>query len=678
MFGKRKLTDQRGGVLRPLIGAFLLGFSLAFSLASPSSAEAQPTRCQVLEHAQDWVNKRIMYSQGPYGGYCGGGPLYCDPLAGGTCYRADCSGFVSAVWQLPGPGLTTYSFAGGPWNDGSSYIIPFDDLRPGDAINFAGNPNTGTGHIRIFGGWSNAQKTRLWGYETSTCGTPAYRYERDRSEFGSYVAIRRVGIKECEDPQPETPSSLTSNGTISAVNWAGNQHSEVWVRGQNGALHHAWTHAGANWSALHSTGAEASCGFAATHWPTDPDYIETFFPRSSGDSGHLWFNSEWQGPGNFGGAGFKEFSTLLWPNGHNEVFALAPDGAIHHRFWLAGDHAWSDWYNFSGGITFKTGASPIVWGDGRPEVFATDADGYVWSRWWRPDENAWSDWTRSFGDAKMASRPVPVRWQSGRLEIFAQGVDGYLYHSWFLDHQWANLQRLGDRKIQGEPSAIFNPSGNGGPFGPQVFARDENNRLFEIHMENGAWVEFRALLADRPLASEPFAWVRRDGVAMLFAVDANGDLIESHRDKTQGWQPWSVIGGAKVDDCSAPDEPPPGDSGPGDDPDDDPSDDPGAGSGNDPGDDPEDDPGAGSGDDLGAGSGDDPDDELDPEEKDNTWGAGDRWGGGDAGGSSNYGGAEADDSDLSVGCNAAPGGEAGWFALALLGLALRSRRVRQL
>lgn len=523
----------------------------------PTPAEAQPTRCEVLDHARDWVERRIYYSQGPHGGYCPGA-MYCDPLAGGACYRPDCSGFVSAVWGLPAPGNTTYSFAGGPWNDGASHQIAFDDLLPGDALNFPGNPSTGTGHIRLFGGWVDAGRTRLWGYETSTCGTPAYRFERNRSEFGAYIAIRRNGIRECG---PTTPTQITGNGAITVANWAADQHVEVWVRGEDGRLHHSWTNAGAPWAPLDATSAAASCGFAAAHWPTDPDYVEVFLPTSAGGTAHMWWDegaTSWRGPEDFGGAGLRELSTLLWPDGRNEVFGLGPDGTIHHRFWRAAEREWSTWAEFGGGTTFSTGAAAIVWGDGRPEVFATGTDGRVRARWWRPDSAEWSDWTVTLGDARMASRPIPIRWDSGRLEVFARGEDGYLYHAWHSEGAWHPLQRLGDAQIQGEPSAIFNPRGNGGPFGPQVFARDTDGRLFEIHMVDGVWSHFLPLLADRELASEPFGWVRRDGIAMLFAVDAAGNLVHSHREPSSGWQPWTVIGGARVDACPPEPDPAPG------------------------------------------------------------------------------------------------------------------------
>jgi len=531
-------------------------------LSVSSVAQAAPTRCEVLDHAKRWVDKQIYYSQGPWGGYCAGS-MYCDPDANGKCYRPDCSGYVSAVWGLPAPGNTTYSFAGGPWNSGHSHIISYDNLRPGDALNFAGNPNTGTGHIRLFGGWLDAAKTRMWGYETSTCGTPAYYYERSRWEFvnNGYVAIRLNGIRECAPvqppapPEPEVPllTQVNSNGAISVVNWNDEEQAEVWVRGSNGALHHSWTFSNNDWSALHQFADDAACGFAAGFWPETPGYAEVFMPTNSGGTQHSWLQEGqgWQGPHDYGNRGLSQFSTLLWPNETLEVFALGNDGAIHHRFWHKNTGSWSDWYRFGG--DFVTGVSAITWGDGRPELFATAADGTIWNRWWIPQQKAWSEWSSILG-GDVASRPVPVRWDDGRLEVFARGNDGYLYHGWWKNDQWHTMRKLSNIKIKGEPSVVFNPKGNGGPFGPQIFARDESNRLVEMHRDNnGQWLEFRTLLYDRVLSSDPFGWIRGDGIGLLFAVDASGKLIQSHRDPATGWKPWKTISGATIDACLSPD-----------------------------------------------------------------------------------------------------------------------------
>ncbi|HEX7601602.1 MAG TPA: putative metal-binding motif-containing protein [Polyangiaceae bacterium] len=153
------------------------------------------TRCEVMTHAKKWVDAGIMYSQGPGAGYCPG-KLYCDPDLGNACYRPDCSGFVSAVWHLPAPGHTTYSFATGPWDDGVSHAIAKSELEPGDALNWAGNPSQGTGHIMLFGGWIDAAQTQLWVYQESQCGTPAHYSQLSwGSVAGTYVPIRLNAIQ---------------------------------------------------------------------------------------------------------------------------------------------------------------------------------------------------------------------------------------------------------------------------------------------------------------------------------------------------------------------------------------------------------------------------------------------------------------------------------------------------
>lgn len=561
-------------VLLRSFGSIMLTGSMFFAAFTftASQAEAQaPTRCEVMAHAKQWIDNKVYYSQGPHGGYCRGS-YYYDPHVGKN-YRPDCSGYVSAVWRRPAPGNTTYSFAGGPWSDGSSHIINYNDLRPGDALNFAGNPNTGTGHIRLFGGWMNDAKTRVWTYETSTCGTHAYRSEYNRSDLinNGYVAIRLNGIRECEPATPPAPkppalpAQLTGNGAITAVNWNDKDHVEVWVRSTDGALYRAWSTGGNNWSTLVRQAEGATCGFAAGFWPTEQGYPEVIMPMADGSTQSVWHKNSWQGPHDFGGDGLSEISTLAWPTGKLEVFALHDSGELHHRFWLSNTAGWSNWYSLGGDL--KTGVSPITWGDGRPELFATGYDGQVRHRWWETDETGWSDWS-VFPGSKIASRPVPVRWDDGSVEIFARGEDGLLHHAWIESGSGWNplrpLHSVKNTRIQGEPSAIVNPRGNGGPVGAQVFVRDMNNRLLEVHMDTSGWTEFRTMpanLSGRELSSDPFAWIRGDGVALLFAVDANGKFIRSHRDPATGWQPWTEIGGATLDPCVA--TPQPGSPAPG-------------------------------------------------------------------------------------------------------------------
>lgn len=144
------------------------------------------TREEVLARAQAWVDAGVPYSWSAW---------YTDPTTGVCCYRSDCSGYVSAVWGIGAPGNTTYSFAGGPWDNGLSYQIDAAELLPGDALNYPGDPNEGTGHIMLYvsgdfwSGWVEV-------YEEYTHSEPATHHWRS-IDPSIYLPIRYVGIEDC-------------------------------------------------------------------------------------------------------------------------------------------------------------------------------------------------------------------------------------------------------------------------------------------------------------------------------------------------------------------------------------------------------------------------------------------------------------------------------------------------
>ena len=169
-------------VLLATLGGYLLW---------PAGARAV-TRCEVLERAQKWVDAGVPYSWTAW---------YTDPTTGTCCYRSDCSGYVSAVWGLPAPGHTTYHFAGGPWATGTTYAISPSELLPGDALNYAGNPDAGTGHVMLYVSGNFSSGTAEV-YEEYSSGHPAVRRWRNFNP-AAYVPIRYTGIQPCCVPSPE-------------------------------------------------------------------------------------------------------------------------------------------------------------------------------------------------------------------------------------------------------------------------------------------------------------------------------------------------------------------------------------------------------------------------------------------------------------------------------------------
>ncbi|HEU5317455.1 MAG TPA: NlpC/P60 family protein, partial [Chloroflexota bacterium] len=70
----------------------------------------------------------------------------------------DCSAYVSKAWGVGR--YTTDSIAA------VSFKIPKDELLPGDIMNLTTREDPGGyGHVRLFAGWANADRTRMWVYE---------------------------------------------------------------------------------------------------------------------------------------------------------------------------------------------------------------------------------------------------------------------------------------------------------------------------------------------------------------------------------------------------------------------------------------------------------------------------------------------------------------------------------
>lgn len=99
-------------------------------------------RSTIQSRGQDWVNKKVPYSQsGTHDGY-----------------RTDCSGFVSMAWELSKPGLTTYTM------HTVAHNISKDSLQVGDAL------NCDSEHIVLFAGWSDSSKTHYIAMEETRPG----------------------------------------------------------------------------------------------------------------------------------------------------------------------------------------------------------------------------------------------------------------------------------------------------------------------------------------------------------------------------------------------------------------------------------------------------------------------------------------------------------------------------
>jgi hypothetical protein len=350
---------------------------------------------------------------------------------------------------------------------------------------------------------------------------------------------------------------------MTLVNWTtGNDgHAEIFLKTTAGTMVHTYPNGLTDtWNMFYDLDTPSTCGAAAGFWPNQ-GYAELFDPAPDGTPQHLWWSndvwSKWTHDMTAPAVKLAHLSTLAWLDGHMEVFGLGGDGAVWHTHFQHGDPAWAPWQSL-GGSGLVTGAAPILWGDGHAEVFAADAAGAAWHTWSGSGADfpgGWHAWESLGGD--LVSRPVPVRWADGHLTVFATGRDRQLHASDHGAAGWPAFQVLSaGSTIEGEPSAIMNPAGQGASPGPEVFARDASGKVVHLWWSGTAYTAFSPHL-DQTALSDPFAWIRADGKAEVFAIDPSGQLTRSYHDGATGWTAWTVIGGTNLDPCPLPVAPPP-------------------------------------------------------------------------------------------------------------------------
>lgn len=108
-------------------------------------------RSEIVERACSWLRDSVPYNQKRFHQNEHG------------IYRADCSGFVSMAWGLPGKPEDRHGGYDTPGLALVSGLIPAHELRAGDVVIRADGTNL-TRHVVIFAAWAE-EPGRYWAYE---------------------------------------------------------------------------------------------------------------------------------------------------------------------------------------------------------------------------------------------------------------------------------------------------------------------------------------------------------------------------------------------------------------------------------------------------------------------------------------------------------------------------------
>ncbi len=524
----------------------------AIRAIAPSSADA------FLDRAFSWVG-RCWYSQTDTCGVYPAGQS-------GDPYRADCSGFVSYIWQVKPSGLgcpNTEGFAGGDLGQGRdlggedwpqfSEQIKWDELTPGDAL--VDLPD----HAMLFAGWMNPEHNDFCVVEEYTTGTTATIQTHSVNEWfnsnGTYGQLFTPERKAGYVPTTTTCTNLAgpldqveNNSSLSALRWS-DGHIEMFGRTNSDKALHVWTNQETDtWHSSEDFSGKAECGLASAMSYAGEEHAEVFDPDSAGDVQSTYYLDGWHDFSNFDGHGMTQLTTLRWSDtkargwtdGRTEVFAHASDDRIYHKYYDPETKSWSGWDNLGG--QFITGVSAILNQSGDGMLFATDHDGQAWyNESSKATGEGWKGWKPMGGH--LSSRPVVVREGGGTLRVFARGQDGTLYGAHSTEAGFSPFQVIHSNfQVVGEPSATID---NGVV---TVFVRGLSGYLSFVTMDAKTHVFSQyTRRGETKFGADPFGWQRPDGRVELFSITDAGHLLSSYHSKT-GWTAWKELA-TGLDSC---------------------------------------------------------------------------------------------------------------------------------
>ncbi|MFI5645459.1 hypothetical protein [Kitasatospora sp. NPDC051705] len=240
--------------------------------AQASSVGGQITRAEIIERAQFWYNKSLVYSQG-------GSALD----SSGRSYRTDCSGYVSMAWHL-GSSPNTQGLVDG----GFTREISRSDLKAGDVLNSYYN------HVLLFEKWDDAAHTKFSYYSFGSTpvkhitGVSIDAARIDGHPNGEYKALRYKNVVEDSTPIPApAPAWKPAVGDGGSVTGADGT-AYTFSRSANGHVQMTARLAGGGWTTADLTnvvGTPAAAGGSPAAFVQTNGTVGVV--TANADNGHL-------------------------------------------------------------------------------------------------------------------------------------------------------------------------------------------------------------------------------------------------------------------------------------------------------------------------------------------------------------------------------------------------------
>lgn len=343
-----------------------------------------------------------VYVNGAWSGYMYGGTSLATPLWAGVAAMADQyrQAAGKSALNLSSQSSWIYSVAGSA----------FDDIVAGSSPPFGGYACT-----------------------TSSCAAaPGYDLVTGRGSplattlIPDLVSAPSTVFSSCTSAGSQTTFGQSSQESLGGgstnapadVSWDGQSRQDVFIRGLDGQLWHAYSTGGAfsGWGPL---GGAFQGAPAVASW--GPGRLDIFVRGTDNQLWHKAWSNGWSGWEPLGGVLTSDPAAVSWGNGRIDVFARSTDNQLWHKSWSNG---WSNWEPLGGVLT----SAPAVtaWGPNRLDIFVGSTDGGAWHLAW---SGGWSGWS-SLGGA-LASDPAAASCATSHVAVFATATSGQLvYRAW--------------------------------------------------------------------------------------------------------------------------------------------------------------------------------------------------------------------------------------------------------
>ena len=277
-----------------------------------------------------------------------------------------------------------------------------------------------------------------------------------------------------------------------------------------------------DWEAI--AGSDANSAPAVASW--GPERLDLFWRGSDNHLKHAWLapGGQWSGVQDLGGQLRGAPAAVSWGPGRIDVFWRGMDSQLEHiaypcygQSWCR-DDGWSNSEKLGGYLT--TDPTVASWGEGRLDVFWTNSSSNLEHKWY---ENGWSG-IQNLGGA-LASAPAAVSWGPGRIDVVWRGMTNGLEHtaypcyggSWCRGDGWANSENLG-HSVTSDPAIS-----SWGEDRLDVFWRGSAAGDIKQLVYDHGWGSVGSLGGDTTSAPAAVSW--GFGRTDLFARDADGHTL---------------------------------------------------------------------------------------------------------------------------------------------------------